>query len=244
LKAEPQTEPGPWTCPDCGKRAIPKTSKIGDREFTFYAPPCDCREKRETKEAARAQDRLVPSLLREAGAPERYIRDRETGILEDRKIARPAKQMAKTPGEGTGFWLLGNVGKGKTTSACHVIEAWVRAGKRCRYVSLPDLISRKECKDIAEDLTRCDLAVVDDIGYQKEGKGRFVFSLVDGLYRALTPTIYTTSQTIEGIRYSVGDFETGKAVLDRMKTYGVWKLSGEESLRKDPGRAPGKGEKE
>ena len=169
--------------------------------------PCECRTRR------RPRSRGVASAI-----PARY-----RGVSFDRP---PVSDMARAPessavvahireyvealderlADGTGLWLSGDVGTGKTTLAMLVSAAAVDAGRSVALYSLPRLLARIRRTydaDAGEDsylafferLTSVDLLHIDDLGAEKRSDWVLeqLYAIVDERYSSRRAMVVTTN---------------------------------------------------
>lgn len=169
--------------------------------------PCECRTRR------RPRSRGIASAI-----PPRY-----RGVSFDRP---PVSDMARAPeasavvahvreyvdslderlADGTGLWLSGDVGTGKTTLAMLVSSAAVDAGRSVAIYSLPRLLARirrtydaeaGEDSYLAffERLTSVDLLHIDDLGAEKRSDWVLeqLYAIVDERYSSRRAMVVTTN---------------------------------------------------
>ena len=87
--------------------------------------------------------------------------------------------------------LVGGTGTGKSHLAVAIARNCIRAGARCRFYTVVDLVNRLEAESktgqagkIAEALTRLDLVVLDELGYLPfaQSGGQLLFHLIRDRY--------------------------------------------------------------
>ncbi len=97
--------------------------------------------------------------------------------------------------------LVGGTGTGKSHLAVAIARNCIRAGARCRFYTVVDLVNRLEAESktgqagkIAEALTRLDLVVLDELGYLPfaQSGGQLLFHLISRLYER-TSVVLTTN---------------------------------------------------
>jgi len=83
--------------------------------------------------------------------------------------------------------LVGGTGTGKSHLAVAIARNCIRAGARCRFYTVVDLVNRLEAESkagragkIADALTRLDLVVLDELGYLPfaQSGGQLLFHLI------------------------------------------------------------------
>lgn len=180
--------------------------------------PCECRSRR------RPRSRGVASTI-----PPRY-----RGVSFDRP---PVSDMARAPetravvahvreyvgeldqrlADGSGLWLSGDVGTGKTTLAMLVSAAAVDAGRTVAIYSLPRLLARIRRTydaDSAEDsylgfferLTSVDLLHIDDLGAEKRSDWVLeqLYAIVDERYSSQRAMVVTTNLDEAELEQQIG----------------------------------------
>jgi len=97
--------------------------------------------------------------------------------------------------------LVGGPGSGKTHLAIAIASNCIRNGARGRFFNVVDLVNQLEAEvrtgtsgKLAEQLTRYDLVVLDELGYLPlpQSGGQLLFHLVSRLYER-TAIIITTN---------------------------------------------------
>lgn len=172
----------------------------------------------------------VEAALRKAGMPKRY-RAAEADFGFDEVIA-----------SGTGLFIQGPVGCGKTHLACAVAKSFAqgalvrtcdkpRIARRIRFVTSIDFLARlKETydaapgsaeSDIMRGFTECDLLVLDDLGKDlpTEWAVNRIFQLLNARYNEMLPTIITTQYTPEqlAVKFSRrADAVDAEAIVSRI----------------------------
>ena len=217
-------------CEFCGEPLPTRTLEFGSFSREVY-DVCTC----EQAQAAKA-----------AAAAEALKQERETRILElqriydiagippeHRRFDHPlSRQHYETVKNGTGLYIVGLVGRGKTTLACAIARRLISRGvSRVRFlaaVDLPSMITAtyKRGADETEDelihkYSACNVLVLDDLG-----KGRSTdfavnafYQIIDRRTRNLLPTIVTSQyerdKLAEWMARSV-DPETAESLASRL----------------------------
>ena len=87
--------------------------------------------------------------------------------------------------------MIGGTGTGKTHICIAITANCVRRGARARFFNLVDLVNRLEAEAragrpgrLADQLTRVDLVVLDELGYLpfSQTGGQLLFHLISRLY--------------------------------------------------------------
>jgi DNA replication protein DnaC len=173
-------------------------------EETNTAIDCGCRAARIASARTRSLAGRIPRRYRGVSFERPPISDIARSAPEQiRAVRRYVQLIDENLDRGTGLWIHGDVGTGKTTLAMLVSKAALDAGRSVAIYSLPRLLnllresldSAGGLLDLHQRLTAVDLLHIDDLGAENQTDWVLeqLYSIVNARYEAERAILATTN---------------------------------------------------
>ena len=175
---------------------------IEDAE-TRTATPCRCRPLRIAAIRTRALEGRIPRRYREVSFEHSDVLDMERRYpTQVREVRRYAASIGEHLDAGTGLWLVGGYGTGKTVLAMIVSKAAIDAGRTVAIYSCPRLlavireaIDGDGVLDFLDRLAAVDLLHIDDLGaeHRTEWVIEQLYTIINTRYEDQRATLVTSN---------------------------------------------------
>lgn len=214
------------TCPYCGRVLHARTYSLFGRQVFGGWEDCPCQGAQRAREATAARRATDRRREEEAQLDRRCIR---SGIRQRYLHAQDARAggMADRLLSGTGLYLWGGVGTGKTTCASAVAREVIRRGSSVRYERMWDVLesARRGYRDGSDPLAELEAVpflFLDDLGKERPTAWVLerVFALADERNARMLPTVVTTQYRPGDLVTRLadsGDFDTAQAIVSRLR---------------------------
>ena len=232
-------------CPKCRAEQIEKekaaeAEKMAERKII-----------EDKMNAQRLKDAREEAVSR-SGIPSQYVASSfgnyraKTPICADtkRQLMAYAENFDRIRKKGTGIFLYGPTGTGKTHLACALIHALMNKDVQCVFARTWEVLQDAteagfEKAKVLDPLIKAEVLVLDEVGLQSGTKSeeRNLYAVIDSRINARRPTIFTTNvqpdtakkdADLLTVRRLVGD-----RVYDRMQWKSVMlKLDGESHRKR------------
>jgi DNA replication protein DnaC len=215
------------------------------------ARPCECREQRLKRGRVRGIASVIPPRYRGVSFDRPPVSDmardfQARGAVEE--IRRYIDSLGENLAAGTGVWLYGNAGTGKTTLAMLVSKMALETGHSVAIYSLPKLLARirrtfesepggDSYLSFFERLTSVDLLHIDDLGAEKRSDWVLeqLYALVNERYESQRSILVTTNLDEPELKEQIGH-RTVSRLVEMCGGYMI-PLHGED--RREPAQTAG-----
>ena len=185
------------------------------------AAPCDCRERMIEKARAKGIAATLPKRFRGVSFDRPPVSDMARDPNTRHQVAEVrdfATDIEARLDAGSGLWLQGGTGTGKTTLAMLVSKAALDAGRTAAIYSLPQLLARIRRTfdgEAGEDsyftffnrLVSVDLLHLDDLGAENRTEWVLeqLYAIIDRRYNDQRSIVVTTNLDEPDLREQLGD---------------------------------------
>jgi DNA replication protein DnaC len=182
---------------------------------------CECRERRVQQARTQGVRSVLPTKYQGVGFDRPPISDmaRDPKYRNAmRAVTEYIEGLESNLADGTGLWLEGDVGTGKTTLAMLVSKKSIEAGRSVAIYSLPRLLARirrtydgdageLSYLEFFRRLTSVDLLHIDDLGAEKRSDWVLeqLYAIVDERYASNLSMIVTTNLSIPDLEEQIGE---------------------------------------
>lgn len=175
------------------------------------------------------RESMLRSRLARSGVPSLYL------------DVPPSVNVVKRVEDGRGLYLHGDVGVGKTWSACQICRAWAERGREFLFRSSLDLLTairstyegRESEAAVMREFAEVPLLVVDDLGKEVPTAWALskLFDIVNKRYESRLPTVFTSQydpKRMGDLIARSGDRDVAYAIVSRIiESCDVLPLNGE-----------------
>lgn len=219
----------PIKCEYCGKELeMESFGSVVGHEWTF-PKPCSC------KEATAARKREEQEQREREAREARRQRDRQferAGIMPYwRERCQPNDDYRDILASGTGLYIDGEIGTGKTHLAVCIAMDCLECGWTVKLTSMRDITRRLRAtwgergvdeEGVFASLMRPRILILDDLGKESmtEAVLRDLFDLVDMRKDRMLPIIVTTNyekpQLVARMSHGLEDTTTAESIVSRL----------------------------
>lgn len=203
------------------------------------ARACDCRAQRQQKSRTKGMSTVIPRRYRGVSFDRPPVSDMARGLETKaavREIRRYIDELPARLDEGSGLWLFGDTGTGKTTLGMLVSKSVLESGRSVAIYSLPKLLAQirrtydaepggDNYLQFFERLTQVDLLHIDDLGAEKRSDWVLeqLYALVNERYEAEKSVLVTTNLRHDELEDQIGVRTVSRLneMCDEIEVFGV-----------------------
>jgi DNA replication protein DnaC len=184
-------------------------------EDSDTARDCACRAARIAAARTRSLEGRIPRRYQGVSFERAPVTDLQRSAPDQvQAVRRYVLQIDRNLDAGSGLWIQGDVGTGKTTLAMLVSKAALEAGRSVAIYSLPRLLNllRESMDsdagklDLLDRLTAVDLLHIDDLGAESRTDWVLeqLYSIVNARYEAKRAIVATTNLMPDELSEALG----------------------------------------
>ena len=221
-------------CPICNKAKELKRVDFLGQPLEVYVATCDCfKNKEKEEEKINQTNRIaqeITDVMEKGNIGRRYYNVDFSNFQsnqQNKAMLDACKKFVKgfNKNNGTGLYLFGGVGCGKTHLAISIMKHLIAKGKKVSFYKTSGLydeykrtfgFNNDETSELfLKKLKRVDLLIIDDLGTDKfdDDFNLFLYKVIDTRYNDMSPIIITSNFNINELSIVVD-----RRILDRLQS--------------------------
>jgi DNA replication protein DnaC len=202
------------------------------------ARPCECREQRLKRGRVRGVASAIPPRYRGVSFDRPPVSDMKRDMATRHVVSAVegfVEDLDRNLADGSGMWLMGNTGTGKTTLGMLVAKMALAAGRTVAVYFTPKLLTQirqtyqaTESEDAYDAffkrLTSVDLLYIDDLGSERHTDWvvEQLYALVNERYESRRSMLITTNLGPEELEGQIGSRTVSRLtqICDEVPVFG------------------------